>query len=556
MTERGKLRIGLLQHSAYASQYVRDLIIWAAQQDDLEVTHLIIYPQPEESRLMGWRRKLAQHKLGGLRIVVLRCIQMVEQAVLRAYYGGKYRDHSSQFPVDHLVAHTLHIRPTISKSGYVYRFAADEVERVRAAGCDVLIRGGLGILRGEILEASTFGILSFHHGDNRVNRGGPAGFWESYLEWPATGFIIQRLTSELDGGEVLVRGSYATKWFYLFNQAALLASSNLHLQDLLKRLARERRLPPAEEPAPYSARLFRTPSVGVCVAYTARVVGRCIRKAVLAVIPYRERWSVSYTFTDWRRAAFWRATTPKPPPGRFVADPFVWEHQGKTYCLVEDYSFRDKIGRISAFQIDKQGATQPEVVLAEPFHLSFPYLFEFNGTIYMCPECYASGEIRLYRSIEFPHQWEFVKAIMKDVSASDTMLFEKGDRWWMLTNLERAGRGDFRSELYLFSAPSPLSESWAPHPANPVKIDPAGGRNAGLLRDGDKLYRAGQVQGFDQYGVGIRLFEICALSPEDYQERLIGEIRPGFRKGLSGTHHLSSTGAVTVVDSYRREFVW
>jgi hypothetical protein len=126
----------------------------------------------------------------------------------------------------------------------------------------------------------------------------------------------------------------------------------------------------------------------------------------------------------------------------------------------------------------------------------------------------------------------------------------------MLTNLERAGRGDFRSELYLFSAASPLSDSWVPHPANPVKIDPVGGRNAGLLRHGDRLYRAGQIQGFDRYGVGIRLYEICSLSLEDYRERSIAEIHPGFREGLLGTHHISSTGVVTVVDSYRCEFVW
>ena len=556
MTERRKLRIGLLQDSAYASKYVHDLITWAGQQDDLEISHLIIYALPDEPMLQRWRRKLLQHKFGVLRISVLRCIQLVEQVVLRVYYGGKYREHSHQFPIDHLVAHLLHIRPTISKSGFVYRFSAEEVAKVRAAECDVLIRGGSAILKGEILEASTLGVLSFHHGDNRVNRGGPAGFWESYLKWPATGFIIQRLTSELDGGDVLVRGSYATKWFYLFNQAALLTNSNFLLQDLLKKLALKRALPPAEEPSPYSARLFRTPSIMQSLGYMARVLGRALRKAAFAVVPYQERWSVSHVFTGWREAVLWRAMTPKPPPGRFLADPFVWQHEGKTFCLVEDYSFREKKGRISSFQIDKQGITQPEAVLEEPFHLSFPYLFEFDGTIYMCPECCESRQIRLYRSIHFPRKWEFVKAIMTDVSASDTMIFENGGRWWMLTNLERTGRGDYRSELYLFSADSPVSESWVPHPANPIKIDPAGARNAGLLRDGDKLYRAGQVQGFDQYGVSIRLFEICSLSLEDYREHPIAEIHPGFRQRLVGTHHISSTGRVTVVDSYRREFVW
>ncbi|HZI75882.1 MAG TPA: hypothetical protein VFD73_18030, partial [Gemmatimonadales bacterium] len=153
-------------------------------------------------------------------------------------------------------------------------------------------------------------------------------------------------------------------------------------------------------------------------------------------------------------------------------------------------------------------------------------------------------------------KWEFVKPVMMDVSASDSMLFERNGRWWLLTNLERTGRGDFRSELYLFSADSPLSDTWTPHPKNPIKIDPAGGRNAGLLRDGHRLFRAGQVQGFDRYGEGIRLFEIVSLSPQDYCERLVTEIRPEFRRGLLGTHHLASTGKVTVVDSHTREFIW
>jgi hypothetical protein len=556
MTERRKLRIGLLQDSAYANRYMRDLITWAGQQDDLEISHLIIHAVPDETSVRRWRRKFAQHKLTSFRRGALKVIRWLEQQALRAYYGGIYRDHIRPSRIDQLIPNTLTIQPTISKSGFVHRFSAEEVAKVRAAGCDVLIRGGSGILRGEILEAAPFGVLSFHHGDNRVNRGGPAGFWESYLEWPATGFVIQRLTAELDGGDVLVRGSYPTKWFFLLNQASLFTKSNVHLKDLLKRVARERKLPPAEEPVPYSARLFRAPSLGNCLAYVGRVVARSIRKGAASLFRYRYRWSVSFTFADWRRAVLWRAATPAPPRGRFLADPFVWQHQGRTFCLVEDYLFREGIGRISAMELDKQNSTRPETVLVEPFHLSFPYIFEFNGAIYMCPECSASGQIRLYRSTDFPRKWDFVKAIMNDVCAADTMLFEKGNRWWMLTNLDRTGQGDFGSELYLFSAESPLSDSWQPHPANPLKIDPMGGRNAGLLRDGDRLFRAGQVQGFNQYGVGIRLFEITSLSPGEYQERLVSEIPPAFRDGLLGTHHISSRNGVTVVDSARREFVW
>ena len=62
-----------------------------------------------------------------------------------------------------------------------------------------------GILKGEILKLTKFGVISFHHGDNRFYRGGPSGFWEVFNNELSSGFIIQRLNDELDGGMVLFR---------------------------------------------------------------------------------------------------------------------------------------------------------------------------------------------------------------------------------------------------------------------------------------------------------------------------------------------------------------
>jgi hypothetical protein len=519
-----KLRIGLLQDSVYANPYIRDLIVWAGQQDDLEISHVIVHAVP--------------HQAGGS---AFKAIQAIEQRLLRVYDGGRFRDHLSQSRVDDLIPNVL---------------STPDPAQIQAAGCDLLLHAGSGALQGEILDVAPLGVISLDYGDNRVIQGGPPGFWESYLEWPATGFVIQRLRPDAAEGDVLLRGSYPTKWFFLLNQAALFSKAGVHLKDLLKRLARDRSLPPAEAQVTSRPRLFGAPSAGACLGYLARLKARFIRRTTASLFHYRHRWAVSFAPGDWRHADLARAKTPALPRGRFLADPFLWKHQGKTWCLVEDYGFSKGIGWISAMEIDGQNSTSPEEVLVEPFHLSFPFLFEFNGAIYLCPECSASNQIRLYRSTEFPRKWEFVKAIMSGVSAADTMLFERDGRWWMLTNLDRTGQGDFGAELYLFSAESPLSDSWVPHPRNPLKIDPIGGRNAGLLRDGEKLFRAGQVQGFDRYGAGTRLFEIISLSASEYEERLVSEIRPTFRKRLLGTHHISSTDGVTVVDSVRREFVW
>ena len=169
----------------------------------------------------------------------------------------------------------------------------------------------------------------------------------------------------------------------------------------------------------------------------------------------------------------------------------------------------------------------------------------------MCPECLESGQIRIYRCSEFPLKWELQTVAMEGVSAADTLLFEKEGKWWMLTSLDESGATDHCSELYLFSSDSPLSTNWVPHPQNPIRIDANGGRNAGLIIEGEKLFRVAQRQGFDQYGQGLLVYEIKNISESIFVEELVSEINPAFRRGLHGTHHLSTDGRTTVIDHCR-----
>src|SRR5262249_31739040 len=154
-----------------------------------------------------------------------------------------HRDHLQSLDVSGLVTDSLRVEPIVSRSGFVFRYRDEDIRAIKSLNLDVLLRFGSGILHGEILSASRFGILSFHHGDNRINRGGPAGFWEVYFRQDATGFVIQQLTEEVDAGNVLFRGCFATKYYYLLNQASVSKRSNFYLKTLLKDVAREGRLP-------------------------------------------------------------------------------------------------------------------------------------------------------------------------------------------------------------------------------------------------------------------------------------------------------------------------
>jgi hypothetical protein len=169
----------------------------------------------------------------------------------------------------------------------------------------------------------------------------------------------------------------------------------------------------------------------------------------------------------------------------------------------------------------------------------------------MCPESSANRDVRVYRCTGFPLQWKLEKVIMSNVRAVDTMLFEKDGAWWMLTNIDTAETDDYCSDLFVFRSDSPLGDQWTPHAGNPVIVDAGFARNAGLLRDGERLYRVSQQQGFDQYGKGSQINEILALSDTVYEETCIAEIEPAFQDGIIGTHHMHSSGRTTVVDSLK-----
>lgn len=81
----------------------------------------------------------------------------------------------------------------------------EDVEFLRSQKLDFFIRFGFGILTGDILQASKYGVWSYHHGDERKYRGRPSGFWEMYDGQDVIGGVLQRLTERLDGGVILKR---------------------------------------------------------------------------------------------------------------------------------------------------------------------------------------------------------------------------------------------------------------------------------------------------------------------------------------------------------------
>jgi hypothetical protein len=106
--------------------------------------------------------------------------------------------------------------------------------------------------------------------------------------------------------------------------------------------------------------------------------------------------------------------------------------------------------------------TYRQIVLDEPFHLSFPQVFKWRNEYYMLLETQEAGEMRLYKAIDFPVRWTFVKTVMKGRYA-DPAIFYFDDRWWIFAQT-RSSKGNILSLYYANDPTGP----WVAHPNNRI----------------------------------------------------------------------------------------
>ena len=412
-----------------------------------------------------------------------------------------------------------------------------------------MIRAGGGILKGEILNVCPNGIISFHHGDNAVNRGGPPGFWEVYEKNPRTGFIIQRLKEELDGGDVLYKGFVATSWIYSLNLAKLYEVANPFFHYVIEDITSKNPKLCLENKTPYSFPLYTIPNILQSATYLIKTSFILIKRVSRKLRGKSYRWGIAYQFVDnWRDVTLWRSKKIPNPKNRFLADPFVIHRNGDHYCFVEDYDYKTRKGSISAYKITTDGYEDLGIVLEEDFHLSYPFIFEYDNQLLMCPETKEKKEIRIYKCVEFPNRWVFHKTIMRDISAVDTNIFEYDGKWWLFTNLDTSIACDINCQLHIFYSTNPLMEDWTAHESNPVFFDPLIARNGGMISEGNEIYRVFQRHGFDMYGEGLGIAKINSLSPSEYNEEILSEVKARFFNNILGTHTYNYCDGLLVMD--------
>lgn len=519
------LRIGLLVSDPMSSKYAFDLAAWAQEQEDLQIAALIVCGRPPKPKGLT----------GLLWALILACERIL---VRRASF---YSDHFVEFDLSPLVPATI---------------TADAATLARA-NLDVLVKLHPLHFNPDLIGTARFGLVELDGAAVARDAAAPTtfglgGFWPCFLRLRQTPFAVRRLSTREAQPEICASGAFRTERYFSLNQASVLAKSCVYVKDTLKRLAAARPPDAPHLPAPPPQ---EPPTVDVVLAYGAKLFWREVVALCDRFRGLRQQWSIALgtgSLDDLEPAAL---TQLPSPAGKFWADPFLWSRDGRLFCFVEELCWRTLRGHIEALELHRDGFTDLGPVVKESFHLSFPFLFEHGGELFMIPESCEVRQVRLYLCKQFPLQWHLHSILMDDVPAADTMVFPHGTHWWLVTTFDRSGAGDYCNELNLYYADSPLSQSWRPHPLNPIMVNSFGGRNAGMMVHDGRLYRFAQRQGFDQYGEGLRIFAVDELTPTAYRETLIREILPTFDRNLRGLHHLSICDGRIAMDQTRMERV-
>ncbi len=230
----------------------------------------------------------------------------------------------------------------------------------------------------------------------------------------------------------------------------------------------------------------------------------------------------------------------------FVADPFMLRVSNAWHMFFEVMNWNSGKGEIAlASSADGLHWQYQQIVLSEPFHLSYPYVFAWADDYYMIPESWKAGAVRLYRASHFPTQWTYVATLLELPYITDCSLFHDGDRWWLFGETGANFRCD---TLRLYTAPD-LRGPWIEHPHSPIVRDnPHSARPAGrILTEGGRVLRFAQDCA-PCYGLQVFAFAITELTPERYSEEPLGAgpILSGSGVGWNshGMHH---------IDAHRRE---
>ncbi len=538
-TTEPRLRVGVLCDGPVLQRWQAECLRQVLAEEGVGLV-LVVRPEPSASAARSTWQRLRRHPW---------------RITLYLRYRRRHFKPAAMEPVDvtELLQGVPQIACAVEKRGHGQYFRTQDLDRIRAHRPDVLLRFGFNILRGEVLEVATHGVWSFHHGDEEHYRGGPPGLWELLRGEPVMGAVLQRLTDRLDGGRILHKG-----WFGVVDHSLLeTVDTVLRHSAAWPALVMRRFLAGDADavlgtPSRTTAPILRYPGNFTFLRFLL-VQFRNKLRFHHAGLNEHEEWNIGVLYRPIHHLLEEKPSLnvrwlPAPARGSFRADPFGFvDPEGQLHVLYEKYDHARAKGEIARLRPKRDNVLKrSRTVLDLPQHLSYPFVLQHEGCIYVIPEQAATGRVQLYTLDAALSSMDPVATLLEEPLFDPTPVHWQG-RWWLfgtkapLTNVE----------LFLYHAPT-LTGPYVPHALNPVKTDIRSARPAGtpFVHEG-VLYRPGQDSS-RTYGGRVVLHRVLELSPSAFREEAVRTVGPVVNSSYAkGLHTVSAVGDVTLVDGKR-----
>ncbi len=253
---------------------------------------------------------------------------------------------------------------------------------------------------------------------------------------------------------------------------------------------------------------------------------------------------------------------PVEPEFEFTADPFGHWVDDQLHVFVEHYDYRSRHGVIRKLLYDQELNLVGQMrCLSEPWHLSYPQIFQGEGQMWMLPEGYRSGHLTIYRDHGGLTDWRPEYRLALDFVPVDASILHHQDRWWLFYS-PATSKGSRKGHLHVAWAER-LCGPWTTHPGNPVRVDPGSSRPGGtpVVIDGRVMLPVQDCR--VTYGGGVRPLWVEQLDEKSFVAEAGAPISLPTSAGsfTDGMHTLSACGDLTLFDvkridrSYRGLFI-
>ena len=440
------------------------------------------------------------------------------------------------------------------RKGYLDIFDKNCVKEIQKYNLDIILRHEFNIIRGELLNVPKYGIWSFHHADNSINRGGPPGFWEIVLKQTSVGVTLQKLTPELDGGLVIDKAFYNRHWSVIKTNQDIFEGSVSILFKNIKNLQNNTFNPKNSEL--YFNPLYKVPNLGFVLRYSFNFYSTLIRK-ILQLINYQifgtryNCWTLFIGKGSFLDSTLFRLKPVKMPKNEFWADPFIFKHKDKDYIFFENYDYKSKKGKISCGRVNNSQLIDVVDVIEKEYHISYPFIFKEDNNIFLIPETSENNRLEIYKCVDFPFNWELHSTVFEGEKIIDASIYIcKNKNKWLFLNKPAGINAPDSSDLYIYKVNSDDFKELEPHKNNPVIINSKVARNGGAIFEyKNEIYRPSQANIEGIYGRGLNINKIKKLTIDEYIEETIIMAKPNFDKGLIAMHHLHQSNDIFVIDA-------